>query len=229
MWKRTVMALCSLAHTEAHLVLLQLQTFGWSPPTGAAVWASAGGAPPNHSNLQEGPGLPQRHALIHSLCPRAPTSHARGHTPVFQECSSSRWVGSARAHGSLTVSGTGTGSCRSSAAFPFLFLLFVCLQNGILNAAGLRAPSAPPDPKMKRLCRRLAVAVAVLVWLGALVYLLVLSRRKLPELGAGARAGGGGAAGGGETGNNQVKDGHFDADIGGNDRHLWEVSPHVCF
>ncbi|MED6244905.1 hypothetical protein ATANTOWER_027285, partial [Ataeniobius toweri] len=68
--------------------------------------------------------------------------------------------------------------------------------------AGLRAPSAPPDRKMKRLCRRLAVAVAVLVWLGALVYLLVLSRRKLPELGAGA--GGGGVAGSEETGNNQV-------------------------
>nr|XP_057921382.1 polypeptide N-acetylgalactosaminyltransferase 14 isoform X3 [Doryrhamphus excisus]XP_057921383.1 polypeptide N-acetylgalactosaminyltransferase 14 isoform X3 [Doryrhamphus excisus] len=39
---------------------------------------------------------------------------------------------------------------------------------------------------MKRLCRRLAVAVAVLVWLGALVYLLVLSRRRLPELGVAA-------------------------------------------
>ncbi|KAJ0026534.1 hypothetical protein NQD34_017534 [Periophthalmus magnuspinnatus] len=38
---------------------------------------------------------------------------------------------------------------------------------------------------MKRVCRRLAVAVAVLVWLGALVYLLVLSRRRLPELGSG--------------------------------------------
>ncbi|XP_053736595.1 polypeptide N-acetylgalactosaminyltransferase 14 isoform X2 [Synchiropus splendidus] len=42
---------------------------------------------------------------------------------------------------------------------------------------------------MKRACRRLAVAVAVLVWLGALVYLLVLSRRKLPELGAGPGGG----------------------------------------
>lgn len=52
------------------------------------------------------------------------------------------------------------------------------------------------------------MAVAVLVWLGALVYLLVLSRRKLPELGTGAGAGGGGggvAAGGGETAYNQVK------------------------
>lgn len=62
---------------------------------------------------------------------------------------------------------------------------------------------------MKRLCRRLAVAVAVLVWLGALVYLLVLSRRKLPELGTGAGAGGGGGGaggtGGGETAYNQVK------------------------
>ncbi|XP_061757142.1 polypeptide N-acetylgalactosaminyltransferase 14 isoform X2 [Nerophis ophidion] len=37
--------------------------------------------------------------------------------------------------------------------------------------------------EMKRLCRRLAVAVAVLVWLGVLVYLLVLSRRRLSELG----------------------------------------------
>lgn len=47
------------------------------------------------------------------------------------------------------------------------------------------------------------MAVAVLVWLGALVYLLVLSRRKLPELGTGG--GGGGVAGGGETAYNQVK------------------------
>ena len=52
------------------------------------------------------------------------------------------------------------------------------------------------------------MAVAVLVWLGALVYLLVLSRRKLPELGTGAGGGGGGGggvAGGGETAYNQVK------------------------
>ena len=49
------------------------------------------------------------------------------------------------------------------------------------------------------------MAVAVLVWLGALVYLLVLSRRKFPELGTGAGGGGGGAAGGGEPANNQVK------------------------
>ncbi|TMS12173.1 Polypeptide N-acetylgalactosaminyltransferase 14, partial [Larimichthys crocea] len=66
---------------------------------------------------------------------------------------------------------------------------------------------------MKRLCRRLAVAVAVLVWLGALVYLLVLSRRKLPELGTGAGAGGGGggvAAGGGETAYNQISDAEWD-------------------
>lgn len=55
---------------------------------------------------------------------------------------------------------------------------------------------------MKRLCRRLAVTVAVLVWLGALVYLLVLSRRRLPELGSGAARGG---AGGGETASNQVR------------------------
>ncbi|KAG7467808.1 polypeptide N-acetylgalactosaminyltransferase 14-like [Solea senegalensis] len=50
---------------------------------------------------------------------------------------------------------------------------------------------------MKRVCRRLAVAVAVLVWLGALVYLLVLSRRRLPELGTGPGAGPG--PGPGET------------------------------
>ncbi len=52
------------------------------------------------------------------------------------------------------------------------------------------------------------MAVAVLVWLGALVYLLVLSRRRLPELGTGGGGGGGGggvAAGGGETAYNQVK------------------------
>lgn len=48
------------------------------------------------------------------------------------------------------------------------------------------------------------MAVAVLVWLGALVYLLVLSRRKLPELGTGG-GGGGGVAGGGDTAYNQVK------------------------
>ncbi|KAJ3606299.1 hypothetical protein NHX12_025820 [Muraenolepis orangiensis] len=37
---------------------------------------------------------------------------------------------------------------------------------------------------MKRLFRKLSVAVVVLVWLGALAYLLVLSRKKLPEPGA---------------------------------------------
>ncbi|XP_068198390.1 polypeptide N-acetylgalactosaminyltransferase 14 [Antennarius striatus] len=63
---------------------------------------------------------------------------------------------------------------------------------------------------MKRLCRRLAVAVAVLVWLGALVYLLVLSRRRLPELGAGAAAGGGGTAGGGDTAANQISDAEWE-------------------
>ncbi|XP_029281683.1 polypeptide N-acetylgalactosaminyltransferase 14 [Cottoperca gobio] len=63
---------------------------------------------------------------------------------------------------------------------------------------------------MKRLCRRLAVTVAVLVWLGALVYLLVLSRRRLPELGNGAVGGGGGAAGGGETADNQISDAEWD-------------------
>ncbi|XP_077408760.1 polypeptide N-acetylgalactosaminyltransferase 14 isoform X3 [Vanacampus margaritifer] len=53
---------------------------------------------------------------------------------------------------------------------------------------------------MKRACRRASVAVAVLVWLGALVYLLVLSRRRLPELGvqvAGAGVGAGAGAGAG--------------------------------
>ncbi|KAI4794560.1 hypothetical protein KUCAC02_031985, partial [Chaenocephalus aceratus] len=55
---------------------------------------------------------------------------------------------------------------------------------------------------MKRLCRRLSVSVAVLVWLGALVYLLVLSRRRLPELGTG---GGGPGGPGGEAANSQVK------------------------
>ncbi|KAF6723120.1 hypothetical protein FQA47_003913 [Oryzias melastigma] len=37
-----------------------------------------------------------------------------------------------------------------------------------------------------RACRKLAALVAVLVWLGALVYLLELSRRKLPEPGGAA-------------------------------------------
>ncbi|XP_071323988.1 polypeptide N-acetylgalactosaminyltransferase 14 isoform X2 [Trachinotus anak] len=60
---------------------------------------------------------------------------------------------------------------------------------------------------MKRLCRRLAVAVAVLVWLGALVYLLVLSRRRLPELGTGAGAAGGG---GGETASSQISDAEWE-------------------
>lgn len=60
------------------------------------------------------------------------------------------------------------------------------------------------------------MAVAVLVWLGALVYLLVLSRRKLPELGTGAGAGGGGGgAGGGETAYNQVKSSTFDTPFPG--------------
>ncbi|XP_051908112.1 polypeptide N-acetylgalactosaminyltransferase 14 isoform X2 [Hippocampus zosterae] len=42
---------------------------------------------------------------------------------------------------------------------------------------------------MKRVCRRASVAAAVLVWLGALVYLLVLSRRRQPEFGGGPGAG----------------------------------------
>ena len=46
------------------------------------------------------------------------------------------------------------------------------------------------------------MSVAVLVWLGALVYLLVLSRRRLPELGTG---GGGPGGPGGEAANSQVK------------------------
>lgn len=49
---------------------------------------------------------------------------------------------------------------------------------------------------MKRVCRRLLVATALLVWLGALVYLLVLSRRRLPELGAAGPGGPGAGAGG---------------------------------
>lgn len=50
---------------------------------------------------------------------------------------------------------------------------------------------------MKRLCRRAAVAAAVLLWLGALVYLLVLSRRRLPEPGERAAGAPGGEPGGG--------------------------------
>lgn len=46
-----------------------------------------------------------------------------------------------------------------------------------------------------RACRKLAALVAVLVWLGALVYLLELSRRKLPEPGGAA---------GGEAADSQV-------------------------
>ncbi|XP_046905497.1 polypeptide N-acetylgalactosaminyltransferase 14 [Hypomesus transpacificus] len=34
---------------------------------------------------------------------------------------------------------------------------------------------------MKRLCRKLTLSLVVLVWLGALVYLLMLSRRKVPD------------------------------------------------
>ncbi|XP_054882042.1 polypeptide N-acetylgalactosaminyltransferase 14-like, partial [Poeciliopsis prolifica] len=68
---------------------------------------------------------------------------------------------------------------------------------------------------MKRLCRRLAVTVAVLVWLGALVYLLVLSRRKLPELGAGAGA----AAGGADT--NQISDAEWEDMLEGFDERSY--------
>lgn len=46
-----------------------------------------------------------------------------------------------------------------------------------------------------RAWRRLAALAAVLVWLGALFYLLELSRRKLPEPGG---------AGGGEAADSQV-------------------------
>ncbi|XP_026197649.1 polypeptide N-acetylgalactosaminyltransferase 14 [Anabas testudineus] len=80
---------------------------------------------------------------------------------------------------------------------------------------------------MKRLCRKLAVAVAVLVWLGALVYLLVLSRRRLPELGTGAGAagggggGGGGAAGGGETADNQISDAEWEDMLEGFDERSY--------
>nr|XP_024660694.1 polypeptide N-acetylgalactosaminyltransferase 14-like [Maylandia zebra] len=72
---------------------------------------------------------------------------------------------------------------------------------------------------MKRLCRRLAVAVAVLVWLGALVYLLVLSRRRLPELSPGAVAGGGGVAG--ETTYNQISDAEWEDMLEGFDERSY--------
>ncbi|XP_041661514.1 polypeptide N-acetylgalactosaminyltransferase 14 isoform X2 [Cheilinus undulatus] len=71
---------------------------------------------------------------------------------------------------------------------------------------------------MKRLCRKLAVAVAVLVWLGALVYLLVLSRRKLPELGAGAAGGGGG---GGEAPYKQMSDAEWEDMLEGFDERSY--------
>ncbi|XP_065820170.1 polypeptide N-acetylgalactosaminyltransferase 14 [Labrus bergylta] len=71
---------------------------------------------------------------------------------------------------------------------------------------------------MKRLCRRLAVAVAVLVWLGALVYLLVLSRRRLPELGVG---GGGGGGGGGETAYKQMSDAEWEDMLEGFDERSY--------
>uniref|UniRef100_UPI003AACFB3E polypeptide N-acetylgalactosaminyltransferase 14-like n=1 Tax=Centroberyx gerrardi TaxID=166262 RepID=UPI003AACFB3E len=73
---------------------------------------------------------------------------------------------------------------------------------------------------MKRLSRKLAVAVAVLVWLGALVYLLVLSRRKLPELGTGA-GGGGGGGGGGEAPNNQISDAEWEDMLEGFDERSY--------
>ncbi|XP_053300767.1 polypeptide N-acetylgalactosaminyltransferase 14 [Pleuronectes platessa] len=76
---------------------------------------------------------------------------------------------------------------------------------------------------MKRLCRKLAVTVALLVWLGALVYLLVLSRRRLPELGAGAGAGAGGAGGGGggETVNNQISEAEWEDMLDGFDERSY--------
>ncbi|XP_055362500.1 polypeptide N-acetylgalactosaminyltransferase 14-like isoform X4 [Betta splendens] len=73
---------------------------------------------------------------------------------------------------------------------------------------------------MKRLCRKLAVAVAVLVWLGALVYLLVLSRRKLPELGTGAGAAAGGG-GGGDAANNQISDAEWEDMLEGFDERSY--------
>ncbi|CAL8314238.1 unnamed protein product [Lota lota] len=54
---------------------------------------------------------------------------------------------------------------------------------------------------MKRLFRKLAVAVVVLVWLGALAYLLVLSRKKLPEPGT---------VNGGETHRSQMSDAEWE-------------------
>ncbi|XP_034436633.1 polypeptide N-acetylgalactosaminyltransferase 14 [Hippoglossus hippoglossus] len=71
---------------------------------------------------------------------------------------------------------------------------------------------------MKRLCRKLAVTVALLVWLGALVYLLVLSRRRLPELGAGA---GGAGGGGGDTVNNQISDAEWEDMLEGFDERSY--------
>lgn len=100
--------------------------------------------------------------------------------------------------------GSFSGSSGSSACGGAFSSPLASVTNGILTESRAAAPPAPPGRKMKRLCRRLAVAVAVLVWLGALVYLLALSRRGLPELGAGA-GGGGGGGGGGETVSNQVK------------------------
>ncbi|XP_029352920.1 polypeptide N-acetylgalactosaminyltransferase 14 [Echeneis naucrates] len=68
---------------------------------------------------------------------------------------------------------------------------------------------------MKRLCRRLAVAVALLVWLGALVYLLVLSRRRLPEPGTGAGRG---------TGDNQISEAEWEDMLEGFDERGYLVA-----
>lgn len=71
---------------------------------------------------------------------------------------------------------------------------------------------------MKRVCRRLAVAVAVLVWLGALVYLLVLSRRRLPELGSGISAG---AGGGLQPGNSEISESEWEDMLEGFDERSY--------
>ncbi|KAM9778159.1 polypeptide N-acetylgalactosaminyltransferase 14 isoform 6-T6 [Syngnathus typhle] len=69
---------------------------------------------------------------------------------------------------------------------------------------------------MKRACRRASVATAVLVWLGALVYLLLLSRRRLPEFGA-APGGAAAAADDGAGQSKQMSDSEWDDMLDGFD------------
>lgn len=109
------------------------------------------------------------------------------HTPPHQTCAQAspracvcaRSAGGPGRAGQSARCGAGGGSARTRTGFWFRRR---CGSDG----SGLR--------EMKRACRKLAVAVAVLVWLGALVYLLVLSRRKVPEPGPGGGGGGGAAA-----------------------------------